>query len=288
MRSASWNVGEMRAAKSLQSKEDLRCAHSLTYGPAGSVSAEETLAALDAVRETKMAAEMERITQMYLQPDAQFPGLAWDPENNSQRDGLVDSAPAKEGADFPSPCMDWPLYSSDGQLSEDVQDAIMQGPLVLTHFRGSWCTICTLALRHLSEALPLLRRKFGASVIAVSGQLPPFNSDFEECNHFDFPVLSDKGLHLAERLGICYKLTPQEAVFYDFVTNGWRTSYGEGCGFKLPLPATFVLEQTTGRIAYAFVDSDLSKRSRLLRIEAALQSLRDGEGHTMDHCDGKS
>lgn len=136
MRSASWNVGEMRAAKSLQSKEDLRCAHSLTYGPAGSVSAEETLAALDAVRETKMAAEMERITQMYLQPDAQFPGLAWDPENNSQRDGLVDSAPAKEGADFPSPCMDWPLYSSDGQLSEDVQDAIMQGPLVLTHFRG--------------------------------------------------------------------------------------------------------------------------------------------------------
>lgn len=68
------------------------------------------------------------------------------------------------------------------------------------------------------------------------------------------------GLHLAERLGICYKLTPQEAVFYDFVTNGWRTSYGEGCGFKLPLPATFVLEQTTGRIAYAFVVCSNSAR----------------------------
>lgn len=68
-----------------------------------------------------------------------------------------------------------------------------QGSQTVTATCRSWCTICTLALRHLSEALPLLRRKFGASVIAVSGQLPPFNSDFEECNHFDFPVLSDKG-----------------------------------------------------------------------------------------------
>lgn len=46
----------------------------------------------------------------------------------------------------------------------------------------------------------------------------------------------DAGLHLAEQLGICHKLTPQEAVFYDFITNGWRNSYGDSCGFRLPLP----------------------------------------------------
>lgn len=57
----------------------------------------------------------------------------------------------------------------------------------------SWCTICALALRHLSEALPLLHRKFGASVIAVSGQLPELNSELEACNHFNYPILSDTG-----------------------------------------------------------------------------------------------
>lgn len=49
--------------------------------------------------------------------------------------------------------------------------------------------------------------------------------------------------------------------------------YGLGHGFHLPLPATFVLARGTGRIRYAFVDQDLTKRSRLLRIEAALQAL---------------
>ncbi len=52
--------------------------------------------------------------------------------------------------------------------------------------------------------------------------------------------------------------------------------YGTNHGFRLPLPATFVLERVTGRIGYAFVDQDLSKRSRLLRIEAALQDLAAG------------
>jgi hypothetical protein len=49
--------------------------------------------------------------------------------------------------------------------------------------------------------------------------------------------------------------------------------YGPGHGFQLPLPATFVLARHSGRIGYAFVDQDLTKRSRLLRIEAALQDL---------------
>lgn len=49
--------------------------------------------------------------------------------------------------------------------------------------------------------------------------------------------------------------------------------YGPDHGFQLALPATFVLARDTGRIGYAFIDQDLTKRSRLLRIEAALQDL---------------
>lgn len=105
-------------------------------GEQGDKATEETLAALDALREERMAAETERLTQIYLVPDTDFPGLAWDPDGNPAREDLLETTPAREGANFPSPCLDWPLYSSDGQLSDDVHDAIMQGPLVLTYFRG--------------------------------------------------------------------------------------------------------------------------------------------------------
>lgn len=105
-------------------------------GGQGDKAAEETLAALDALREERMAAESERLTPIYFVPDTDFPGLALDPDGNPARESLLETTRAREGADFPSPCIDWPLYSSDGQLSDDVHDAIMQGPLVLTYFRG--------------------------------------------------------------------------------------------------------------------------------------------------------
>jgi hypothetical protein len=82
------------------------------------------------------------------------------------------------------------------------------------------------------------------------------------------------GLALAQGLGLCFRLTEQESRFYDFICNpSFDGVYGPDHGFQLALPATFVLAQDTGRIGYAFVDQDLTKRSRLLRIEAALQDL---------------
>ncbi len=87
-------------------------------------------------------------------------------------------------------------------------------------------------------------------------------------------IHSHAGLALANQLGICYSLTQQEARFYDFICKpSFNDVYGEGHDFQMALPATFVLAQRSGRIGYAFVDQDLTKRSRLLRIESALQDL---------------
>lgn len=176
-----------------------------------------------------------------------------------------------------------------------------------------WCTLCNLALRHLSNCLPMFQKAFGANLIAISSQLPHHNLASELTNQLSFPVLCDRGqlqmpssavcilcnmlgrnsvrscrgslrhacasafctgLALAQGLGICFRLTDQEARFYDFICNpSFDGVYGPDHGFQLALPATFVLARDTGRIGYAFVDQDLTKRSRLLRIEAALQDL---------------
>jgi len=58
---------------------------------------------------------------------------------------------------------------------------------------STWCTLCSLALRHLSQCLPIFREKYGADMVAISGQLPEHNRACEAAHQLGFPVLCDKG-----------------------------------------------------------------------------------------------
>ena len=57
----------------------------------------------------------------------------------------------------------------------------------------TWCTLCNLALRHLSNCLPMFQKAFGANLIAISSQLPHHNFASELANQLSFPVLCDRG-----------------------------------------------------------------------------------------------
>lgn len=216
-----------------------------------------------------MRQELAIVQQKYFTPESTFPGLPIDPEGGAGRAAAQDGA-SGAGDAFPA---DYSLQDSSGR-DVDLRTLLRRGPLIVVFFRGSWCTLCNLALRHLSSCLPMFQRAFGANLIAISSQLPHHNHASELANQLSFPVLCDRGLALAQGLGLCFRLTEQESRFYDFICNpSFDGVYGPDHGFQLALPATFVLAQDTGRIGYAFVDQDLTKRSRLLRIEAALQDL---------------
>lgn len=246
------------------------CAVAVAQPPAAELAnCSQAVASLDAAQQASLRVELAHLQQQYFTPDSSAPGLPIDPDGGTSRAAAQDGSRAA-GDQFP---LDSRLINSNG-ADADMQALLRRGPLIVVFFRGTWCTLCSLALRHLSNCLPLLRQTHGANLVAISGQLPQHNFACEASNQLDFPVLCDKGLALAQSLGICYRLTQQEARFYDFICNpSFDGVYGAGHDYQLPLPATFVLARDTGRIGYAFVDQDLTKRSRLLRIEAALQDL---------------
>jgi peroxiredoxin len=75
-------------------------------------------------------------------------------------------------------------------------------PAVLVFYRGAWCPYCNIALKTYGEHLlaPLTDR--GISLVAISPQTPDGSLSMQEKHDLQFPVMSDPGNTIADRLGI--------------------------------------------------------------------------------------
>ena len=133
-----------------------------------------------------------------------------------------------------------------------------RGPVVISFYRGGWCPFCNLELRGLQRVLPEIVQ-MGASLVAISPQLPDNSLSTQEKNQLTFPVLSDVGNIAAKRFGIAFTL-PTALVEVNRATGRELVEInGEAGAAQLPMPATFVLDKS-GVIRLAFVEEDWSKR----------------------------
>ncbi|MDE1161355.1 MAG: peroxiredoxin-like family protein [Acidobacteriaceae bacterium] len=150
-----------------------------------------------------------------------------------------------------------------------LQQLLSAGPVVIAFYRGGWCPYCNIELRGLQRALPEIQ-KLGASLVAISPQLPDNSLSTEEKNGLQFPVLSDVGNKVARRFGIVFTLPNDLLETYNQFQHGLAMMNGETGATELPIPATFVLDRS-GIIKLAYVDEDYTRR---LDPEIVLDTLR--------------
>lgn len=139
-----------------------------------------------------------------------------------------------------------------------LQALLDNGPVVISFYRGGWCPYCNIELRGLQRVLPEIK-SLGASVIAISPQLPDNSLTTEENNKLTFPVLSDVGNVVARRFGIVFRLPPSLLVAYKDFGHELKTMNGDCGAEELPIPATFVLDRN-GTIRLAYVEEDYTQR----------------------------
>lgn len=139
-----------------------------------------------------------------------------------------------------------------------LQQLLSAGPVVISFYRGGWCPYCNIELRGLQRALSRIK-KVGASLVAISPQLPDHSLSTEEKNHLEFPVLSDVGNVVARRFGIVFTLPEDLLKAYETFKHGLNEMNGQAGGTELPIPATFVLDRR-GVIQLAHVDEDYTRR----------------------------
>ena len=144
-----------------------------------------------------------------------------------------------------------------------------RGPVVISFYRGGWCPFCNLELRGLQRVLPEIVQ-MGASLVAISPQLPDNSLSTQEKNQLTFPVLSDVGNIVAKRFRIVFTLPTALVEENRAIGRELVEINGETGAAQLPMPATFVLDKS-GVIRLAFVEEDWSKR---LDPDIVLDTLR--------------
>jgi len=117
---------------------------------------------------------------------------------------------------------------------------LARGPLVISFYRGTWCSYCNTQLRALEAARADIEAR-GASIVAVSMQNEAYSSKTVAENHLGFSSLIDADGQVAADFGLRYGLS------------------GEA-GWSLLMPACYVIARD-GVVAYAEVNPDYTHRA---------------------------
>lgn len=164
-----------------------------------------------------------------------------------------------------------PNFSLTNATGEKVKlsDYLQKGPVVLTWYRGGWCPYCNMTLHYLQEQLPNFQSR-GASLLALTPEVPDKSMSTAEKHQLQFEVLSDLGNKVAKEYGIVFKLTDEVAASYQkgFDLHGYNGDESN----ELPLAATYVIDQS-GKIVYTFLDAEYRNRAEAVDILAAIDAL---------------
>ncbi|MBP0902940.1 peroxiredoxin-like family protein [Mariniflexile gromovii] len=146
-----------------------------------------------------------------------------------------------------------------------------QGPVVVTFYRGDWCPYCNLQLRALQAKLNDIHA-LGATLVAISPQVPDGSLTKNEISDMEFMVLSDQDAKVASQYGVAWEVP-------EFLMEHMRTDrsldlekINNGNANILPIPATFVIN-TNGVVTWNYVNVDYRTRSEPDEIIDALKNI---------------
>jgi peroxiredoxin len=159
----------------------------------------------------------------------------------------------------------------------DSRDLLALGPVVLKFFRGRWCPYCMTELEVWRD-LHAQVRAAGALFIAISPQTTRQNDFTVQQHTLPFPVLSDRGAEVAASFGIAYTVPAADRSYYQsimlnipFVNSGGSYQNATEPSWRLPLPATFIINQQ-GIITYSEAHADFRVRPEPADVLAALST----------------
>lgn len=163
---------------------------------------------------------------------------------------------AEQGIRIGDKAPDFTLKDQNGNET-NLYQLLKKGPVVLNWYRGGWCPFCNLELKGLADKTAEINQ-LGATLIAISPELPDKSLTTIEKNNLPFMVLSDTDNDVARKYDLVYKLDTETADRYE---KGFGLSqYNGNDKGELPIPATYIIDQK-GIVRYAFVNPDYKKRA---------------------------
>jgi peroxiredoxin len=123
----------------------------------------------------------------------------------------------------------------------ELDRLLTAGPVVLLFFRFAGCPACNISLRHYQQELYPALAELGATLVAVSPQVPGKLAAIKNRYGFLFPVASDTGSELGRRFGITFAPTPEAQARALAKGSDLGAELGTGT-WELPMPAVVVID----------------------------------------------
>jgi peroxiredoxin len=160
----------------------------------------------------------------------------------------------------------------------ELESLLATGPVVLLFFRYAGCPACNIALRHYQAELYPALAGMGATLVAVSPQVPGKLAAIKDRFGFGFPVASDPGSGLARRFGITF--TASAAAQAHARARGGDLGEVLGTGtWELPMPTVVVVDRDRV-VRFAEVSPDWLVRTEAQTVIDAVRPLVQVPGLT--------
>jgi peroxiredoxin len=187
--------------------------------------------------------------------------------NIRQREHLVANA---DSGKFPKAGDTVPEFTvaevDAGQLT--MHALLARGPLVLLFFRFATCPACNIALPHYAQTLAPELAARGATLLALSPQVPELLREIKNRHNLPFLVATDADNSLARHFGLTFLPTPEARANAEAKGSDLGATIGTG-SWELPMPAVIVIGRD-GIITFADVSPDWLKRTEAQEVLAAL------------------
>ncbi len=181
------------------------------------------------------------------------------------KSGLIEGAPQK--GDY---LTDFTLKNQNGE-PRTLAQLRKNGPVVIIFYRGGWCPYCNMELHAYQQALPAIKAA-GATLVAITPELPDASLSTAEKHGLAFEVLTDTNSDYARKIGIVFTLSQELRPIYKSFGIDIEKHNGQD-QYDLPLAATFVVD-TDEKIVSAFVTADYTQRADPDDIIKVLASLK--------------
>jgi len=158
-----------------------------------------------------------------------------------------------------------PDFKAKDQDGNDVRlkDLLKKGKVVLVFYRGYWCPYCNRELSRLQDSLIQIQEK-GATVVAVSPEMPAQIKQTVEKTKAAYPVIYDEGLKIMKGYEVEYEL--EETTLARYRSSGLDIEKNNGTNGKyLPVPAVYIIDKES-TVTYRFFDTDYKKRPSVAEI----------------------
>lgn len=153
-----------------------------------------------------------------------------------------------------------PDFSLKNQFNETVtlSQNLTRGPVILSFYRGEWCSHCNRELQQIEEVHEQLKLR-NVAVLGIAPQQVQDAKKMSDKNNLQFDLLSDPNFEVIDNYKLKFTLSEEVQDIYQNKFNLNLPNMTANKTWELPIPATFIINQSSV-IVGSYVETDYTKR----------------------------